>query len=34
MAVNTVANVIMRLGFSSSIFFSEELNQFLIILVT
>ncbi|RCK30137.1 MULTISPECIES: TRAP transporter small permease [Thalassospira] len=34
MAVNTVANVIMRLVFSSSIFFSEELNQFLIILVT
>ncbi|NIY76412.1 TRAP transporter small permease [Thalassospira sp. HF15] len=34
MAVNTVANVIMRLGFNSSIFFSEELNQFLIILVT
>ena len=31
-AVNTVANGIMRLGFSSSIFFSEELNQFLIIL--
>ncbi|WP_417828906.1 TRAP transporter small permease [Thalassospira sp.] len=34
MAVNTVANVIMRLAFNSSIFFSEELNQFLIILVT
>jgi TRAP-type C4-dicarboxylate transport system permease small subunit len=34
MAVNTVANVIMRLLFNSSIFFSEELNQFLIILVT
>lgn len=34
MAVNTVANVIARLGFHSSLFFSEELNQFLIILVT
>lgn len=34
MAVNTVANVVMRLVFNSSIFFSEELNQFLIILVT
>ncbi|MFH1805065.1 MAG: TRAP transporter small permease [Pseudomonadota bacterium] len=34
MAVNTIANVIMRLAFESSLFFSEELNQFLIILVT
>ncbi|OSQ41171.1 MULTISPECIES: TRAP transporter small permease [unclassified Thalassospira] len=34
MAINTVANVIARLGFSSSLFFSEELNTFLIILVT
>ncbi|MBX2833008.1 MAG: TRAP transporter small permease [Rhodospirillales bacterium] len=34
MAINTVANVVMRLAFNSSIFFSEELNQFLIILVT
>ena len=34
MAVNTIANVIARLFFSSSLFFSEELNQFLIILVT
>ena len=34
MAVNTIANVVARLGFSSSLFFSEELNQFLIVLVT
>ena len=34
MAVNTIANVCARLGFSSSLFFSEELNQFLIVLVT
>ncbi len=34
MAVNTLANVVARIVFSSSIFFSEELNQFLIVLVT
>ena len=34
MAVNTISNVVARLGFSSSLFFSEELNQFLIVLVT
>ncbi|MCZ4307106.1 TRAP transporter small permease [Zoogloeaceae bacterium G21618-S1] len=34
MAVNTIANVVVRLGFSSSLFFVEELNQFLIVLVT
>ena len=34
MAVNTIANVCARVGFSSSLFFSEELNQFLIVLVT
>lgn len=34
MAVNTVGNIFMRLAFNSSLFFSEELNQFLIVLVT
>ncbi len=34
MAINTVANVIARIGFSSSLFFAEEFNQFLIVLVT
>ena len=34
MAVNTIGNVAMRLAFSSSFFFTEELNQFLIVLVT
>jgi TRAP-type C4-dicarboxylate transport system permease small subunit len=34
MAVNTLGNVVARLGFNSSLFFSEELNQFLIVLVT
>lgn len=34
MAVNTLGNVFARLGFNSSLFFSEELNQFLIVLVT
>lgn len=34
MAVNTVGNVIARVGFDDSLFFSEELNQFLIVLVT
>lgn len=34
MALNTVSNVVGRFVFQSSIFFSEELNQFLIILVT
>ncbi len=34
MAVNTIANVIARVVFSSSLFFSEEVNQFLIVLVT
>jgi len=34
MAINTAGNVFMRLAFSSSFFFTEELNQFLIVLVT
>jgi len=34
MAVNTLGNVLARVGFNSSLFFSEELNQFLIVLVT
>lgn len=34
MAVNSVANVIGRTLLNSSIYFSEELNQFLIVLVT
>lgn len=34
MAVNTIGNVIARVGFDSSLFFSEELNQFLIVLIT
>ncbi len=34
MALNTIANIVARLGFSTSLFFSEELNQFLIVLVT
>ncbi|AWI80515.1 TRAP transporter permease DctQ [Parazoarcus communis] len=34
MAVNTLGNVAARIGFNSSLFFSEELNQFLIVLIT
>ncbi|MGC9368760.1 MAG: TRAP transporter small permease [Paracoccaceae bacterium] len=34
MAANTIANVIGRFVFQSSIFFSEELNRILIILIT
>ncbi|AWI74127.1 TRAP transporter permease DctQ [Parazoarcus communis] len=34
MAVNTLGNVVARVGFNSSLFFSEELNQFLIVLIT
>jgi TRAP-type C4-dicarboxylate transport system permease small subunit len=34
MAVNTVGNVIARVAFEDSLFFTEELNQFLIVLVT
>lgn len=34
MAINTIGNVFMRLAYSSSLFFTEELNQFLIVLVT
>ena len=34
MAANSVANVIGRFVFSQSLYFSEELNQFLIVLVT
>lgn len=34
MAVNTLGNVFARVAFSSSLFFSEELNQFLILLIT
>lgn len=34
MAVNTIGNIVARVGFNSSLFFSEELNQFLIVLVT
>ena len=34
MAINSVANVLGRYVFSQSIYFSEELNQFLIVLIT
>ena len=34
MAVNTIANVVGRFVFQSSIFFSEELNRVLIIVIT
>ena len=34
MALNTVANVVGRFAFQQSIFFSEELNRILIILIT
>ena len=34
MAVNSIANVIGRFVFAQSIYFTEELNQFLIVLVT
>lgn len=34
MAANTVANALARVLFNSSFFFAEELNQFLIVLVT
>jgi TRAP-type C4-dicarboxylate transport system permease small subunit len=34
MAVNSIANVLGRFVFAQSIYFSEELNQFLIVLVT
>lgn len=34
MALNTIANVVGRFVFGSSIFFSEELNRILIILIT
>lgn len=34
MAVNTLGNVVARVAFDDSLFFSEELNQFLIVLVT
>ncbi len=34
MALNTIANVIGRSVFGQSLYFSEELNQFLIVLVT
>lgn len=34
MAVNTAGNVVMRVVFNGSFFFTEELNQFLIVLVT
>lgn len=34
MAVNTVANVVGRFAFQNSLFFSEELNSILIILIT
>lgn len=34
MAVNTIGNIFMRLVYNSSLFFTEELNQFLIVLVT
>ncbi|MCW7546010.1 MAG: TRAP transporter small permease [Aurantimonas coralicida] len=34
MAVNSVANVIGRFAFGRSLYFSQELNQFLVILVT
>jgi TRAP-type C4-dicarboxylate transport system permease small subunit len=34
MALNTCANVVARVGFNTSVFFTEELNRFLIVLVT
>lgn len=34
MAVNSIANVIGRFVFNQSLYFSEELNRFLIVLVT
>ncbi len=34
MAANSIANVVGRFVFSQSIYFTEELNQFLIVLVT
>ena len=34
MAANSIANVVGRFVFSQSLYFSEELNQFLIVLVT
>ena len=34
MALNTVANVVGRFAFQQSLFFSEELNRILIILIT
>lgn len=34
MAVNTCANVAVRVGLNTSLFFAEELNRFLIVLVT
>jgi TRAP-type C4-dicarboxylate transport system permease small subunit len=34
MALNTIANVVGRFAFQSSLFFSEELNRVLIILIT
>jgi TRAP-type C4-dicarboxylate transport system permease small subunit len=34
MALNTIANVVGRFAFQSSLFFSEELNRILIILIT
>jgi C4-dicarboxylate transporter DctQ subunit len=34
MAANSIANVVGRFVFAQSIYFSEELNQFLIVLVT
>lgn len=34
MAVNSIANVVGRFAFGQSIYFSEEINQFLIILIT
>jgi C4-dicarboxylate transporter DctQ subunit len=34
MAANSIANVVGRFVFAQSIYFTEELNQFLIVLVT
>ena len=34
MAVNTVANVVMRFAFGNSIFFSGEINRILIVMIT
>lgn len=34
MAVNTVANVVMRFGFGESLFFAGEINRILIIMIT